>query len=482
MWWNAGFHVKRRVAEEREMAWEVEHGKPMSARGEDGRRTSSSWRRKQIEKGADMAPSTLLAFKAALKHRFGSITRAWRVVMDVDGNGRLSFREFCHALREVGYVGDFKTLWYQLDEDLSGEITLHELDPENAMLLERFRTACFSRYGSMHRAWKMCLDRDASGIIQPEEFADACKEMGMTDDPREAEALFDLLDLDRARGISEDEVDFLSKWEEEKRDAAFKKRLGVAWVNKDPYFHVNTNAARTGTPGTGTTQSFPKAMGGSGPKALFGNSVTALRFERGTLADLSLAQRPQTVGTVGTGGTAGLTETDWTKAAGADPKKQWENFQKFLKKKYGSLCKAFSAMDANESGSLSCVEFQSVVCGVLRYCRASDAKRLFYAVLDKESQAESFQQKNDEGRGLITWKEFGITPQEWLHYSHERRQQNERRALRFVEKSRHQRAVEKHISYKKDKTPRTDLAFGMPLPKGWAVPGTPEFGISEYMD
>jgi hypothetical protein len=185
---------------------------------------------------------------------------------------------------------------------------------------------------------------------------------------------------------------------------------------------------------------------------------------------LTGARRPQTVGG----------ETDWTKAAGADPKKQWENFQKFLVKKYGSLPRAFSIMDANGSGSLSCVEFQSVVCGVLRYCRASDAKRLFYAVLDEESQGGDDNKRGvekkkgkDAGRGLITWKEFGISAQEWLHYCHEMRQQKQRRALRFVEKSRHQKAVEKHIHCQEDKTSRTDLAFGMPLPKGWVLPGTP---------
>merc|ERR1711977_427679 len=140
-------------------------------------------------------------------------------------------------------------------------------------------------------------------------------------------------------------------------------------------------------------------------------------------------------------------------------------------------------MDTNGSGSLSCVEFQSGVCGVLQYCRANDAKRLFYGVLDKESQAgvagtitsHQGSGKKDAGRGLITWREFGITAQEWLHHCHEKREAAARRDRKWHEVSRNDKAIERHVGSIRDPKARTDLAFSMPLPKGWGLPGTPEF-------
>merc|ERR1711861_92650 len=63
-----------------------------------------------------------------------------------------------------------------------------------------------------------------------------------------------------------------------------------------------------------------------------------------------------------------------------DEEQSKDDFRKFLVNRYGSLCKAFDAMDNNRSGELSLVEFQTAVATVLRYCRPSDAKRLFLSL------------------------------------------------------------------------------------------------------
>merc|ERR1719316_1619775 len=99
-------------------------------------------------------------------------------------------------------------------------------------------------------------------------------------------------------------------------------------------------------------------------------------------------------------------DEDWSAPATQDHQETFRHFQMFLTKKFGTLSRAFDAMDNNNSGSLTLVEFQSMV-GTLQYvlpsgqnCRASDSKRLFLTAVGTYE-------------GLITWKEFGITQQEW---------------------------------------------------------------------
>lgn len=41
-------------------------------------------------------------FKDALVSKFGTLSRAWRLGLDVDGSGKMDMREFCEALRRLG--------------------------------------------------------------------------------------------------------------------------------------------------------------------------------------------------------------------------------------------------------------------------------------------------------------------------------------------------------------------------------------------
>merc|ERR1719353_1451350 len=107
------------------------------------------------------------------------------------------------------------------------------------------------------------------------------------------------------------------------------------------------------------------------------------------------------------------------------------------------------------------VEFQSVV-GTLQYvlpsgsvCRASDSKRLFMFAVGREG-------------GAITWKEFGITPQEWIEHGHfKRRLQISRQA---TSADRGQKALADHTRRILNPLAKTELSFGLPLPKGWGFP------------
>merc|ERR1719265_2151875 len=94
--------------------------------------------------------------------------------MDTDESGSLNFKEFIAALKSVGYVGDFRSLWYQLDTDQSGSISLKELDEDAAAHFEKFRHKCIKAKGSMENVWRKVIDTDKSGTCGPSEFREAC--------------------------------------------------------------------------------------------------------------------------------------------------------------------------------------------------------------------------------------------------------------------------------------------------------------------
>merc|ERR1719454_435173 len=68
----------------------------------------------------------------------GSVGIAWRRYFDEDGDGALSFTEFCAALVAVSYQGDVLALW----RDFGG-------DSSNALCLEWFYDWCMSEFGGV---------------------------------------------------------------------------------------------------------------------------------------------------------------------------------------------------------------------------------------------------------------------------------------------------------------------------------------------
>jgi Ca2+-binding EF-hand superfamily protein len=533
MWWNIGPHLKKRLHSEQKNQIQS-----ISLVPKDGDSPRSLNERRNSKGGKDIAPKTLQGFLDILRHKFGSVVKAWRLAMDFDDSGSLTFREFTHAMERVGYHGDFRSLWFQLDTDMSGSISLHEMDPVNAMRLEKFRTLCIKQCGSMLGAWRRVIDTDRSGTCGPAEFTAACMKLGYSD-IKECNTLFDLLDIHESQIISYNSIEFLQCWEEEKKQESFRQRLPTRWANKDPYMKVGNSSSKN------PAQAPPKVMAsleltmeeqrqlqkifslcdaGDGLGKGFSDERISLleliqackknrevssmlglktreeaeRWFQGLDADESgdvswdefkahfirsrkakekmegkategdnskkltrLSTMKLTLGD--TGGSpiiGGVADEDWSAPATQDHQETFRHFQMFLTKKFGSLSRAFDAMDNNSSGSLSLVEFQSMV-GTLQYvlptgqnCRASDSKRLFLTTVP-------------DG-GSITWKEFGITPQEWIEHIHFKRQQEKARLSNS--KGRAETAAKNHVGRTRNPVPQRVLSFGMPLPRGWGFP------------
>lgn len=366
-----------------------------------------------------------------LKCKFGgNLTRAWRTALDTDQSGLLDFREFSSALKDIGYVGNMRTLWFNLDDDQSGSISLKELDPVAYYSLEKFRVLANRQYGTIQNCWNKLLDEDRSGTVSFEEFFQAVTKLGYESE-EEVHELFDYL-LSAAvpgmRYIAIHDIEFLQVWEDQKKLTAFRKRLPSAWVNRDPYL----------TP----------SKAGS---VMTSNGVLTANPSLTTLGTSNFAEQS--------------VEEDYGNMVSHDEEGQKQAFRDFLIEKFGTLPKAFDAMDANGSGSLSLTEFSAVVSTVLRFCRPSDAGRLFLTF-------------NKDPGAMLTWDELGIQRHEWLNHLMERRTARQRKEAErrgdgsqmLGSSPRQQKCFTGHVERLRNVQKRSDVAFGSPLPKGWGFP------------
>ena len=58
---------------------------------------------------ADVGAFSLDEFKGALRRKYGNLLRAWKLGLDSDGSGKLSFVEFCQSARSEGFAGNLKS-------------------------------------------------------------------------------------------------------------------------------------------------------------------------------------------------------------------------------------------------------------------------------------------------------------------------------------------------------------------------------------
>merc|ERR1712048_219646 len=128
-------------------------------------------------KNSTLGAHTLEEFRAYLRRKCGNLLRAWRLKLDNDGNGVITYNEFGPAVRALGYEGSIKELWQALDEDDGGAITLNELDPKTAELVQDFKNKLMSSYPTAQSAWR---DLAPSGqkTLTKESFAKACEILG----------------------------------------------------------------------------------------------------------------------------------------------------------------------------------------------------------------------------------------------------------------------------------------------------------------
>merc|ERR1719271_822670 len=146
--------------------------------------------------GLDLGNNGTEGFKKLLTYRFGSVIRGWRFGLDVAGNNRLSFAEFCTSCRNMGFDGNLLGLWNALDDDKSGVVPLAELEPRAHHCTELFRQLLRQKYGNTLKAWKYGLDENGNDRVDLDELEAVCKKIKY---PHDVKELFEYLIPDAGR-------------------------------------------------------------------------------------------------------------------------------------------------------------------------------------------------------------------------------------------------------------------------------------------
>eukprot|EP00930_Biecheleria_cincta_P045179 TRINITY_DN31148_c0_g1_i1.p1 TRINITY_DN31148_c0_g1~~TRINITY_DN31148_c0_g1_i1.p1 ORF type:complete len:705 (+),score=124.97 TRINITY_DN31148_c0_g1_i1:42-2156(+) len=146
--------------------------------------------------------------KELVLHHGGSYLKGWRLLFDGNNDNHCSWTEFCKAMKTLGYTGDSAGAWKAFDEDLTGYITLKELDEKAAKVLVEFRDWASEEFGSVANMYRI-FDSNNSHSLSWKEFRKACHLYGYWGNARE---LFTALDIDGEGLVSLSEIKFLDDW------------------------------------------------------------------------------------------------------------------------------------------------------------------------------------------------------------------------------------------------------------------------------
>lgn len=196
----------------------------------NGIKLVSNERRKNLLATVEDGVQYAETFKAACKRKYGNMCRAWRILLNPGGNGRVSFVPFCNAARSMGFV-NVSTLWRHLDVKSSGFITLDNWDPHAYRVLMEFREICRSEFGGLSEAFRFGMNKSGSGACYRPEFDQFLADFEFAGDNQ---VLWDALDKDGGGFITVDELHFLSRWEGQRFRSVQVERdfnLGLARLN-----------------------------------------------------------------------------------------------------------------------------------------------------------------------------------------------------------------------------------------------------------
>lgn len=150
-------------------------------------------------------------FRDTCKRKYSTLCQAWRLLLDVDGVGRVAFVPFCSKARFIGFR-EPKRLWRVLNTHRTCFLTLDEWDPVAFRNLYEFRGICLKQFGGMDCAFNFGMDKTGSRTCTMPELERFCDDHDFSGNVKE---LFEALDMHRHGFITLDELEFLAKWEGE---------------------------------------------------------------------------------------------------------------------------------------------------------------------------------------------------------------------------------------------------------------------------
>jgi len=159
----------------------------------------------------------------------GRYMKAWRHLLDKDATNRCNWDEFREACAALQFRGDTAGAWRAFDSDLSGYISLAEIDQESSQVLSKFRKWANNEFGTVRTMFQV-FDADGSNNLSFQEFRANCRVYGYE---LSTKILFSALDVDGEGLLSLKEVDFLDEWDLGDEDEQGKD--DASFANKDRY-------------------------------------------------------------------------------------------------------------------------------------------------------------------------------------------------------------------------------------------------------
>jgi hypothetical protein len=221
-------------------------------------------------------PDAASEMKNLLLRRYKHHLKAWRIALDRDNSNRCSWHEFQEGCKRVNFLGDVAGAWLYFDEDLSGYITLAELDEEACEVLTQFKSWADKEFGGVRSAFQV-LDADGSAELSYREFRRATRDFGFIGETR---ILFQCLDVDATGSLTLDEVSFLDEWEDEFAEEADEVEVEEKTARKHQHGE-DLLGYLTSTPGPGAydvTSGLGALPGAPGSKHLGSASISGGTF------------------------------------------------------------------------------------------------------------------------------------------------------------------------------------------------------------
>ncbi|CAE7342819.1 unnamed protein product [Symbiodinium sp. KB8] len=237
-------------------------------------------------------PQAMEEFKALLVRNYKNFLKAWRHCLDQDSSNRCNYDEFDAACQKLKFKGDVAGAWRALDEDLSGYITLQEIDPASSSALANFRRWCDEEFGSVRSAFSV-FDNSGDNEVNYREWRRSLRFYGFEGD---ASTLFYALDVERSGTLALQEVEFLDEWifpgastTQEASSSTFSQVLGEPPVPQN----VTTQYV---TEGPGPAAYAAGHGVGSGPPAPMRPFPGAFSFRKRTGGTMLLPPTPRDAG------------------------------------------------------------------------------------------------------------------------------------------------------------------------------------------
>ena len=136
-------------------------------------------------------------FKYRLLGKYDNYVKAWRKCLDLESCNKVSWSQFKKACTEILGIESSRIpgIWRALDDDMSGFVTLAELDLASNEVLVKFKRWCAEYFGSVKACFKY-IDENQGNNITFGQLLKCCQEFYFKGDESEVKTLFQALDAD----------------------------------------------------------------------------------------------------------------------------------------------------------------------------------------------------------------------------------------------------------------------------------------------